>query len=336
MGTRPIVRCSRLGINCSHAGNIREGRHGDEPAEPCWRNPRNTMFANKNFIDTLTSSRIYQDYERAFTDATGLPVTLRPVDSWKLPHRGRKNENPFCALMSRKSSSCAACLRAHEQLSQGAHEEPKTVTCFSGMSDTAVPVRAGAGVVGYLQTGQVFKKKPVAAQFRRTAQQLEKWGINPEEPGLRDAYFATKVLGPKKHDAVVTLLRLFAQHLSSVSNQLLLQQENAEPPMITRARDYIAKNQGNALSLNEVARAVNTSRFYFCKMLKKATGLNFTDYVSRLRVEKAKNLLLNPNLRVSEIAFEIGFQSLTHFNRVFRNIVGQSPTDYRSGIAIAA
>jgi AraC-like DNA-binding protein/ligand-binding sensor protein len=294
------------------------------------------MFANKDFIDTLTSSRIYRDYENAFADATGLPVALRPADSWKLPHRGRKNENPFCAMMSRKSSSCAACLRAHEQLSQDAHEEPRTVTCFSGMCDTAVPVRSGEGVVGYLQTGQVFKKKPEAGQFRRVAQQLEKWGINPEEPGLRDAYFATKVLAPKKHDAVVTLLRLFAQHLSSLSNQLLLQRENAEPPMITRARDYIAKNQGNALSLGEVARSVNTSRFYFCKMFKKATGLNFTDYVSRLRIEKAKNLLLNPNLRVSEIAFEVGFQSLTHFNRLFKTIVGKSPTEYRSAIAITA
>ena len=45
-------------------------------------------------------------------------------------------------------------------------------------------------------------------------------------------------------------------------------------------------------------------------MFKKVTGLNFTDYVSRIRIEKAKNLLLNPNLRISEIAYEVGFQSL--------------------------
>jgi AraC-like DNA-binding protein len=49
-----------------------------------------------------------------------------------------------------------------------------------------------------------------------------------------------------------------------------------------------------------------------------------------VRVEKAKNLLLNPNLRISEIAYEVGFQSLTHFNRVFKRVVGQSPTDYRA------
>ena len=63
--------------------------------------------------------------------------------------------------------------------------------------------------------------------------------------------------------------------------------------------------------------------------LLSATGINFTEYVSRVRIEKAKNLLLNPNLRISEIAYEVGFQSLTHFNRVFRKFVGQSPTAYR-------
>jgi AraC-like DNA-binding protein len=46
-------------------------------------------------------------------------------------------------------------------------------------------------------------------------------------------------------------------------------------------------------------------------------------------VEKAKNLLLNPHLRVSEIAYTVGFQSLTHFNRVFRKLAGESPTDFR-------
>jgi AraC-like DNA-binding protein len=76
------------------------------------------------------------------------------------------------------------------------------------------------------------------------------------------------------------------------------------------------------------------SRFYFCKSFRKHTGLNFTDFVARLRVERAKELLLNPNLRVSEIAYEVGFQSLTHFNRVFRRVVGKSPTAYRGKLAV--
>lgn len=295
------------------------------------------MFANRNFVEILAHSDIYRDYERAFTDATGLPVSLRPVESWQLPHRGKKSENGFCALMAQRSGSCAACLRVQEQLSQTARTEPQSVTCFSGMSDTAVPVRLGENLVGFLQTGQVFRRKPTEEQFSRVTRQLAEWGHETANPGeLRDAFFSTRVLTRRQHEAMVTLLRIFALHLSSVANQLLVRKQNAEPPMITRAKEFIGKNQGEDLSLGRVAKAVNTSTFYFCKMFKKATGLNFTEYVSRTRIEKAKNLLLNPNLRVSEIAFEVGFQSLTHFNRVFKKIVGESPTGYRGEVASAA
>ena len=108
-----------------------------------------------------------------------------------------------------------------------------------------------------------------------------------------------------------------------------MQQANAEPPVIRQARQFILEHQADELSLSTVAKAVNTSTFYFCKMFKRATGLHFTQYLARVRIEKARNLLLNPNLRVSEIAYEVGFQSLTHFNRVFKKITGLSPTDYR-------
>jgi AraC-like DNA-binding protein len=129
---------------------------------------------------------------------------------------------------------------------------------------------------------------------------------------------------------MVKLLKVFADHLSMVSNQILVEEDNTESPLIARARDFIDRNQAEDLSLEAVAKAVNTSTFYFCKMFKRATGLTFTEYLSRVRVEKAKSLLLNPHIRISEVAFEVGFQSLSQFNRVFKKITGQSPSQYRA------
>jgi AraC-like DNA-binding protein len=83
------------------------------------------------------------------------------------------------------------------------------------------------------------------------------------------------------------------------------------------------------LSLPQVAQFAYASPFYFCKLFKRATGLTFTNFLSCVRIERSKNLLINPQLRVSEIAYEVGFQSLTHFNRVFQKLLGQSPTEYR-------
>jgi AraC-like DNA-binding protein/ligand-binding sensor protein len=284
---------------------------------------------DRGLVEALSNSKIFQDYERAFTEATGMPVAFRAVESWQLPHHGKRNEGPFCALVSEKSRACGSCLQVQEKLSQVASAEAQTVTCPNGLSDTAVPVRLGDRVIGFLQTGQVFRKKPTEAQFERVARQVKEWGVDFDRETLRQAYFRTRLVPGRQHEAIVKLLVIFAQHLSMLSNQVIVQQENSEPPVISKAKEFIHEHQTENLRLSHVAKSVNTSTFYFCKMFKKVTGINFTDYLSRVRIEKSKNLLLNPNLRVSEIAFEVGFQSLTHFNRVFKRILGQSPTEYR-------
>jgi AraC-like DNA-binding protein len=284
---------------------------------------------DKSLVQALTNSKIYQEYERAFTEATGLPVALRPVETWQLPLHGKRCEGAWCALMATKSRSCANCLQVQEQLAQQAVNEPHTITCGAGLCETMVPVRVGTRLVGYLQTGQVFRKAPTESQFERTVELMNERGVEASRQEMHEAYFATHTMPARQHESVIKLLSIFAQHLSILSNQIVVRQENAEPPVITKAKKYIEEHQTEEISLGEVSKAVNTSSFYFCKMFRKVTGINFTDYLSRLRIERAKNLLLNPNLRISEIAFEVGFQSLTHFNRVFKRILGQSPTDYR-------
>jgi AraC-like DNA-binding protein/ligand-binding sensor protein len=301
------------------------GQHGNTNAAAA------AAFAahDRSVAELLTQSKIYQDYERAFTETTGFPISFKTAESWQLPHHGRKNEHPLCALIAEKSRSCAVCLQIQQKLTGKADQDAHTLTCPVGLLDTAVPVRLGDRLIGFLQTGHVFRKAPTEGQFDRTAKLIAEWGLHIEREDLRKMYFNTRLVSPKHYESVVKLLSIFAQHLSIMSNQILVQQAHAEPPAIVRAKQYIQEHQSEEITLSKVSSAVNTSSFYFCKMFRKVTGLNFTDYVSRVRVEKAKNLLLNPNARISEIAFEVGFQSLTHFNRIFKKIVGRSPTEYR-------
>jgi len=294
------------------------------------------MNANGQLIGNLTRSEMFQNYERAWAEATGMPVALRPVETWQLPFRGKRKENGWCALMAEKSRTCAACLQVQEKLSQGAKHGPATVTCAYGLCETAVPVKLGAQTIGFLQTGQVMRHKPTAASFQRAVARAEELGVGIDNTKAKEAYFSTPVVSQKKLDSVASLLSIFADHLSIKSNQIAVQTTNAEPPVIAKAKQFIREHHTEDLSLGQVAQAVHTSIFYFCKLFRKVTGTTFTEFVSRTRLEKAKNLLLNPNLRISEIAFEVGFQSLTHFNRVFKNVVGESPTEYRSHLPEAA
>ena len=107
------------------------------------------------------------------------------------------------------------------------------------------------------------------------------------------------------------------------------ERERAEPAEIWKARNFIHEHSDEELSLTQVAKAVNISPNHLSEKFKQVTGVNFVDYVARARFEKARVLLHDVDLRVSEIAFATGFQSLSQFNRVFKKLAGKSPTQYR-------
>lgn len=108
------------------------------------------------------------------------------------------------------------------------------------------------------------------------------------------------------------------------------QRHHAEPVEIWKSRKLIDEHSDTQLSLTKVAKAVNISPNHLSEKFKEVTGVNFVNYIARIRIGKARGLLHDPNLRVSEIAFAVGFQSLSQFNRVFKKRVGKSPTEYRA------
>jgi AraC-like DNA-binding protein len=281
-------------------------------------------------IETLGKSKMFQEYERAYSKVTNLPIAIRPMESWKLPFHGKPKENSWCVMMAGKSRTCGVCLEVQVQLANSAQDRPRCMTCAYGLCEMAVPIKLGSETIGFLQTGQSMFQKPNVATFHHAVRKAQEMGIDLDAKKARETFFNTPVVSEEKMESLSGLLSIFADHLSMKSNQIAVQTANVEPKVITCARKFIAEHQNERLSLGQVAKSVNMSKFYFCKVFKQATGINFSHYVMRVRTERARNLLLNPNLHVSEIAYEAGFQSLSQFNRMFKRTLGQSPTVYRS------
>lgn len=290
--------------------------------------PTDHAHRGREMVNQLQKSELFRDYQKAFEATTGMPLGIRAAESFRAPLQDSKQANRFCSLMAATNKSCAACLQLQQKLADSATAEPQTEQCYAGLTESAVPIRVGENVLGYLQTGQVMLQAPTNGRYRKVSADLA-LESQPNRAELKQAYFETRVMQKKQYDAVVRLLAIFAAHLSARSNQLVTQEATAEAPVITRARTFIAEHFSEEIALTDVARAVNTSPFYFCKLFKTATGLTFTDYLARVRVETVKQILLNPHKRVSEAAYEAGFQSLSQFNRVFRRIAGESPSAYR-------
>jgi AraC-like DNA-binding protein/ligand-binding sensor protein len=246
-----------------------------------------------------------------------------------LPFRGKRKENPFCAMMATKSKACSSCLLTQERVRKGAQEKAVIVKCAHGLSEAAVPVRLGDKVVCLVQTGQVFAEAPSSKKIDEVVAKARSLGVEDSAEIVRARYMDTPLVPREKLQSEVRMLGVFAELLSIKMNQIAVTESHAEHPVVLRAKEVIEKHQGEEISLGAVAKEVHVSSFHLCKLFRKSTGVTFTEYVSRTRTEKAKNLLLNPQLRISEIAYEVGFQSLTHFNRIFRKLVGESPTRYR-------
>ena len=291
--------------------------------------------ANRELIDTLRRSKLFRNYEQVFSEATGLALALRPVDYWQLEHQGKKNENPFCALLAERPATLAVCLQAHEEMIRHTGDLPRTVTCPFGLTETAVPIKLGQRTIGYLRIGQVLRHTPARSDTTKVSRELARNGVRFTGE-IRKAWKNNPFIPPEKYNAIVRLLTFFADQLSALSNQLVTEKSNSEPPLVLKAREYIDKHKTEELSLANVAKAAGASVFHFCKVFHKTTGLKFTEYVARVRLEDARTRLLNPNLRISEIAYDVGFQSLTQFNRTFKRVFGQSPSDFRARLRASA
>lgn len=287
---------------------------------------------NKKLLEALRHSKLYRDYERTFTEATGLPLALRPVEFFGLPFHGKKNENPFCAFLAERKSCCALCLQTQGRLNEARPDTAHSLQCPYGLTETVVPIVLGERVIGFLCTGQVFTSLTNSEARKSGSLRLssEAAGVNAEG---RRLWKQTRSMETGTYKATVRLLVFFAKQLSTLSNQLCIEQKSEEPAVVTRARQFIAENKGKPITLATVAHASGASMFHFCKLFRATTGVKFTEYVARSRVEDARELLCNRRLRMCEVAYESGFQSLTAFHRAFQRVLGQSPTDYRSALS---
>lgn len=283
-----------------------------------------SLESENSLVGRLRNSELFRSYREIFRNATGLPLDLRPVGIRWL-ERGFNDEggSRFCRLLNRGGNLYPQCAEAYSCLTPNEGRGMRSVRCFAGLVETAVPVMQGGTVVAKLMTGHVLHEKATRRSFANVV------GIVGEYVGLEQAFLETPVIGEEKYRAMTTLLAAFSLQLGELAGQIALDLRHEKSDCIACAKDFIDGNIHEAVALDEVASEVHMSRYYLCRRFKKATGMTLTEYVTGRRVDTARDMLANTSLRVADIAFEVGFQSLSQFNRCFRKITGITPTEFR-------
>jgi two-component system response regulator YesN len=104
--------------------------------------------------------------------------------------------------------------------------------------------------------------------------------------------------------------------------------------VIKKACDYAAKHYMEEISLTQIAAYVGLSVSHFSALFKQHTNESFVHYLNRIRIDKAKELLLEPDLKIYQVAELVGFDTIPYFNRVFKTITGLSPNEYRKEMGL--
>ena len=119
--------------------------------------------------------------------------------------------------------------------------------------------------------------------------------------------------------------------IESLSEDEKERTENAAGSFLVKnAVSYIEEHCSDKLKLSDVADQVYVSQWHLSKLLNRYLGQNFSEILNGIRIEKAKEMLKDPALRIGDIAEKVGFSDMAHFSRVFKKVVGISANEYRN------
>ena len=160
----------------------------------------------------------------------------------------------------------------------------------------------------------------------RSAGKLFALRVCGEDARQETEHFEKQCLQCSRASDLFVCLRQFQGHLLE---RTLQRRESESQRPIRVAKQYVQSHYSQNITLEDVCAATGFSVSYFSALFKKETGEGFAKYLTRVRMERAKELLQETNLPVAEICSQVGYGDLKHFNQTFKKVTSLSPGQYR-------
>jgi len=236
---------------------------------------------------------------------------------------------PFCAALEKDPAGRALCAMCDQGRFLEARREALTLRyrCHAGLREFIVPVVRNGEVIALLQCGQVHDRPPTAVEWREARQDLVKAGIRSES--LWPLFRKNRVMAEDRQADLLSLLELVAHRLAQADEQRLVPKPGQMSTPLGRAVTFIEVHLGERLALPQIARAAGLSTRSLVRLFRKELDTSVVEFILRRRVARAADLLRRSDRICAEIAFEAGFGSVQHFNRIFLRVQGMSPREWR-------
>lgn len=209
----------------------------------------------------------------------------------------------------------------------------QTITvCLQSGDISALLHRLTGQLSGFSAGGQECLEPARTFALNYTANLIAAWTALASDYGpVRDCADTLTAIG--RTECIGELRSLLCGITAAMAAQYRQKQEATKNALIALAQQYIRDNLGNsALSLEQVSSHIGFSSSYFCRLFHREVGLSFNDYLNQARIEHAKTLLKNPLLKIGEVSRLAGYNTPTHFNYIFKRLVGATPSEYKNSL----
>ena len=283
----------------------------------------------QNLIDIL--EKTYSVYI-CIRDISGISNFIPQM---RLKLKNKNHSCPFCRAINKMSKYCAEkCVENdYEIISKlDDHNVGYSGFCYSGIYKVVQPVYYKNELICMIFIEGFAIKEEYKNSLEKISDICKKTGC--ERKILIEEFNKLPCLPAAKINEIENvadiLFRLIVLILENNENLLLQYKKSDSNMLINAVTEYVISNFRNEISLKSIAKVFHVNYNYLSKTFKEETGLNFIDYVTKLRIEEAKKMILFSNKTITEITFELGYNDTAYFSKVFKRYTGYSPSHFKN------
>ena len=241
----------------------------------------------------------------------------------RLPFHQQIHKCPMCDLAKASPEGYAGCVRCRNTVLKWVIRRRKALCglCAKGVYEYCHPVLRGTEVAAVVFIGNILTEDP------RQKERLRKHFQNPPLETMEKSFSAAKCrqTAALVENYIHFLLDRYGESCEAPANAL-----------IGNIKNYLQEMLLTDFSMEDIAAVFNYNPKYLGRLFKSKTGYTIREYSNVLKIERAKGLLARQSRSISDISSLSGYNNLTHFNRVFKQVTGQSPQEYRKASGVAA